>query len=374
MGSKMSLPDIHFADKDPKVIEAEIIAAYTNASGRELASADPIMTLFKVFTAQITGLRNSIDKAGRMNLLATTEDEYLDEFVKDFNLVRKQAVSASVTVRFTLTQAQLKDIVIPKGTLVTAGDKIFFGVPENTTIKAGSTFMDIVCVCTTGGAVGNNYLPGTINQQFQPQQFIGGVLNLDISSGGIDAESDDSLKQRRLVAPEALSTAGPDKGYIFFARNATPAVIDVEPYSPTPGVVQLIPLMTDGRFPTPAELELIQKACSPSDKRPLTDKVESISPASVNYTIDLTYWISSKASVDIEQIQANVTKTVNEFIFLTKTKLGRAINPSLLEQMLMNAGVRRVEIRNPKQQELTCLQVGNNIANKVEFGGIEKDY
>lgn len=370
----MSLPDIHFAVKDPAVIEAEILSAYTDASGRELAAADPIMTIFKVITAQIAILRNSVDKAGRMNLLVTTEGDYLDAFVKDFKLTRNAAVPASVTIRFTLTQPQLKDIVIAKGSKVTAGDNVFFAVPENTTIKSGSSFQDIVCICTTGGVIGNNYLPGTINQQFQPQQFIGGVLNLDISAGGIDKESDESLRERRIVAPQALSTAGPDKGYIFFARNASPAVIDVEPYSPTPGVVQVIALMVDGRFPTPAELELIQKACSATDKRPLTDKVEAIAPNATDYAIDLTYWISSKATTDIEQIQANVQKTIDNFIYMTKTKLGRAINPSTLEQMLMNVGVRRVEIRSPKQQELTCLQVGNNNACNIEFGGIEKDY
>ncbi len=370
----MSLPDIHFAEKDPAVIEAEILDKFKELSDRTLAPADPIMTVFKVVVAQLAILRNSVDKAGRMNLLMTTEDEYLDALVKDFNLVRKEAVEASVTIRFTLTQTQLKDIVILKGTKVTAGDNVFFAVTEDTSILAGELYKDIVCKCTVGGIVGNNYLAGTINQQVQPQQFIGGVLNIDISSGGLDKESDDSLIERRLVAPNALSTAGPDKGYIFIARNAVAGVIDVEPYSPTPGVVQIIPLMTDGRFPTISELKIILEACSPSDKRPLTDKVEAIPPLAADYVIDLTYWVSSKAQIEIDQIQKNIQKAVDDFVYLVKTKLGRPINPSLLEQMIMNAGARRVEIRSPKLQELTCLYVANNTNTNVEFGGIEKDY
>lgn len=370
-----SLPDIHFAEKDPKQIEDEILAKYSEVSGRNtLSLADPITIFNKVFTSQITILRNAIDKAGRMNLLATTEEEYLDAFVKDFDLERKVAVSASVTIRFTLTQAQLKDVVIVKGTLVSSGDNVFFYVPQDTTVLAGESYKDIVCICLTGGVIGNNYEAGVINQLFKEQQFIGGVSNLDVSSGGVDREDDELLYERRLAAPGGLSTAGPDKGYIFIARNATPAVIDVEPYSPTPGVVQIIPLMIDGRFPTQAELDTIRKACSEKDKRPLTDKVEAITPKTFDYEIDLTYWISSKAETDIEQTQESVQKAVDNFIYLVKTKLGRAINPSLLEQMLMNAGARRVVINSPKQQELTSLQVGNNTLSNVVFGGIEKDY
>lgn len=372
--NQFGLPDITFAYKDPELIKAQLAARFKDKSGRELAAADPIMTIFNVITAELVGLRSTIDFTGKQNLLAYSRDSYLDHKNKDFDLERFQAVKAAATIRFTLNQLQKEDVVIPAGTKVNADSKVYFMVQEDTTVKLGLSYIDITCLATIGGEIGNNYLPGTIVTQFNPLPFIGGVLNLDMSAGGVNRESDESFRERRLVAPHALSTAGPDKGYEYWARTASSSIIDVEPYSPTPGVVQIIPLMTDGRFPTGAELDLITKACRPDDRRPLTDKVESVTPVAADYEIKLTYWISSKAEIDTPQIQANVTAAIDKFIYLTKTKLGRAINPSVLENMIMAAGARRVSIEKPGQKELTSLQVGNNTNCDVTYGGIEKDY
>lgn len=369
-----NLPEINFANKDPKLILSEILSVYKDESGRELSQADPLYTIFNVLTSLFVGVRANIDFTGKQNLLAYAEDAYLDHKVVDFDLKRIEALNASVTIKFTLSQVLAKDYIIPKHTLVTADSKVFFESTQEEIIKAGELSIDLVCIATIAGEIGNGYLPGTIVTQVNPLPFIAGVINIDISAGGINKESNESLRERRLVAPQGLSTAGPDKGYINIVRNTNPSVIDVEPYSPSPGVVQIIPLMIDGRFPTSSELEIITRACSAKDKRPLTDKVEAVTPKKFDYEIKFKYWVSSKAEIDIAQIQSNINDAVKSFIYQTKTKLGRAINPSLLEQMIMNAGARRVEINKPLQTELTCLQVGNNTACDIEYGGIEKDY
>ena len=313
--SRFGLPDVIFADKDPEVIKAQLAARFTELSERELADADPIMTLFNTITAQLVGVRALINFTGRQNLLAYSKDKYLDQKNLDFDLRRFESVKAAVTIRFTFNQLQDKDEVILKGTKVNADTKVYFEVPEDIIIKVGEKSKDVTCLATVGGTIGNGYLPGTIISQFSPLPFIAGVVNIDISAGGVESESDQAFAERRLVAPHALSTAGPDKGYEYWARTASSSIIDVEPYSPTPGVVQIIPLMIDGRFPTQAELDLITQACRPSDRRPLTDKVEAITPLSVDYEIKLTYWISSKAEMDTNQIQENIKKSVENFIY-----------------------------------------------------------
>jgi len=372
--NRFGLPEISFASKDPELIKAQLLARFKEKSGRELGDADPITTLFNVFTAEIVSLRSAVDYAGKQNLLAYAADHFLDNKNLDFDLRRFLAVKAVVTIRFTINQLQLKDKIIPKGTKVTADSKVFFEVIEDLQVPVNAEYIDSTCRATEGGVIGNGYLPGVIVTQINPLPFVAGVVNIDISAGGVDQEDDFVFVERRLVAPHALSTAGPDKGYEYWARTGSASIIDVEPYSPSPGVVQIIPLMIDGRFPTEAELEVIEAACSSSNRRPLTDKVQAISPQAVNYEIKLTYWISSKAEIDPSQIQENVKKAVDSFIYLTKTKLGRPINPSVLENMIMAAGARRVSIASPVQTELTCLEVGNNILCNVVFGGIEKDF
>ncbi len=372
--NRFGLPEISFAAKDPELIRAQMLTRFKEKSGRELSAADPITTLFNVFTAEMVGMRSLVDFVGKQNLLAYARDDYLDNKNMDFDLRRFVAVKAVVTIRFTINQLQLTERVISKGTKVTADSKVFFEVTEDISVPVDATFIDVTCSATAGGAIGNGYLPGTIVTQVNPLAFVGGVTNIDISAGGVDSESDFAFVERRLVAPHALSTAGPDKGYEYWARTGSASIIDVEPYSPSPGVVYIVPLMIDGRFPTEAELEVIEDACSPSSRRPLTDKVKAVSPVAVDYEIRLTYWISSKAEIDPSQIQENINKAVDNFIYLTKTKLGRPINPSVLENMIMAAGARRVSIASPVQTELSCLEVGNNVNHDVVFGGIEKDY
>lgn len=369
----MNLPDIHFAEKDPALIEAEMVTVVKELSGRTLAPADPLMTAIKVLTTQFTALRSSIDFAGRMNLLSTTQDEYLDEKVKDFDLERNKAVPAYVTIRFTLAAPQLKNITIAKDTKVSAGDNVYFAVPNDVVIKAGDTSVDIICYCTVGGVIGNDYEPGQINTQFNPQPFIGGVVNTDTSAGGVDREEDDSLKERRRLAPEALSTAGPDGAYIFWAKTASNQIIDVKVDSPNPGEVVIYPLMIEGRMPTDSELALVLAVVSPEDRRPLTDKVSAKTPEQIEYSIELRYWLSSKMPLDPEQMKANINQAVQDFIYSIKTNLGQAINPDILHKMVMNAGARRIELINPPQLNLKQYQVGKNISCSVEFVEIEVD-
>ncbi len=58
-------------------------------------------------------------------------------------------------------------------------------------------------------------------------------------------ETDTSLRNRRLLAPEALSCAGPLGAYRFFALQASPDVLDARAYGPettlvTPGQVMVV--------------------------------------------------------------------------------------------------------------------------------------
>jgi phage-related baseplate assembly protein len=369
-----NLPEISFAYKDPAKIKADLVARYKAESGRTLAEADPLMSFVNVLTAMLVGIRADIDFTGKQNTLAYAVDEYLDHKCTDFDLKRKEAEKARVTMLFTLSQVLPRDIVIPKDTQVTADSKVFFAVPEDTTVPAGSESISIICIATESGTAANNYAIGEIVQLVVRPAGVDSVVNLDISAGGTIAETNDQFVERRLLAPAALSNAGPDDNYKYYARSASSAVIDVQVKSPTPGIVNIIALMTDGRLPTDAELELIATACNPEHIRPLTDNVVAVRPKQVDYEIDFEYWVSSKSSVNLTQLAENVEKATAQFIYDTQTKIGNAVNISRLEAMLMATGIRRVNIKSPKQTELTCYQVAKNVAVNIEWKGVEVDY
>ncbi|MGB0697745.1 MAG: baseplate assembly protein, partial [Rhodospirillaceae bacterium] len=59
-------------------------------------------------------------------------------------------------------------------------------------------------------------------------------------------ESDARLRQRTQLALEGFTTAGPVGAYVFHAMSASPTVKDVDVSSPTPGVVLVVVLSTEG--------------------------------------------------------------------------------------------------------------------------------
>lgn len=369
-----NLPEISFAYKDPAKIKADLVTRYQLESGRTLVEADPLMSFINVLVAMFVGIRADIDFTGKQNLLAYAVDDYLDHKCEDFALERRKAEPARVTILFTLSQVLSRDIVILKNTQVTADSKIFFYTPDNTVIPAGSDSVQVVCIASTGGSAGNNYQIGEIVKLVDPIQYVSTVVNIDVSAGGVDEESIEQFRARRLLAPAALSNAGPDDNYKYYALSASSAVADVQVNSLTPGVVDIIALMTDGRLPTSAELELIKNTCNPKNVRPLTDNIVTLAPQQIDYEIEFTYWVSSKSSIDLTQLAESVNKATEKFIYNTKTKIGKAVNPSDLQALLMSTGVRRVQINKPAQTELTCYQVANNTSIKINFGGIENDY
>lgn len=368
-----NLAPVSFADKDPQKIQDEMVARFSELDGRTLAQADPVYLFLKGMTAEIVNWRSTVDFAGKQNLLAYAIGEYLEQKVADFKLSRIPAVSAIVMITFTLVQPLSTALIIPKGTLVTPDGKIFFMVPEDAVVPIGDKEINIKCICTTTGIVGNNIAAGLINQITSKIAYVQSAVNITVSGGGADAESDDDLRNRRLLAPDKLSTAGPEKSYEYYARETLTNIIDVDTYSPTPGVVRVAILMKDGALPTPSELDAVYNGLTPSSVRPLTDKVEVVAPIQVDYTINLTYWLSTKPNSDIKQLQKNITDAVDQFIFYEKTKLGRSINPSILIKMVMSAGARRVEVRTPKQLEISRQEVASVTNVNIVFGGLEAD-
>lgn len=371
MGLINNLPEITFAEKDASVIESEIISRAQTLLNTTFAPADPRLLFLKTFAYYIALQRSKIDYTGKQNLLAYAEDTYLDHKGIDLDTTRNDAEAASVTVRFALSAIQSSVVNIAQGKRVTAGDNVFFYVRSGGEIAAGAMLVDLICDCLSAGTIGNDYQAGQLNILVDPIPYIAAVSNIDVSSGGIDEESDDAYRERIQLSPEKFTTAGSDDGYKYWAKTATQNILDVEVYSPSPGEVNVVALMQGGTLPTSTELELINEVLSSSKRRPLTDKVNVMSPQQVNYQIELTYYLSTQDVMNIEALQNNINTAVSQFVTWQKTKLGRNINPSKLINLIMQAGAERVEIIAPTLQVLQRYQTANCTNTTVNYGGLE---
>lgn len=88
----------------------------------------------------------------------------------------------------------------------------------------------------------------------------------------------------------------------------------------------------------------------------MTDLVSVEDPELVEYNVRLTYYTRTDGTIGAEELAREVSQKVNEFTDWQSAKLGRDVNPSRLISLLMETGVKRVEVTEP---EFTRLQDGS---------------
>jgi len=370
-----NLPDITFAEKEPAVIEAEVFARFEKKLGRKLHPSDPWRQVLLNFIYYLVRQRSNIDYAGKQNLLKYAGEGFLQNLGALLGVEINEPSAAVTRLEFLLSIALPSSTIIPQGTRATPGNNIYFATTDDVEINGGELSVIAPAECIQAGAIGNGYLPGQVNRLVDTFPFHYTVRNIDTTQGGADREGLDSLRERIRIRPESFSTAGPYGAYIYWAKTASQLIIDVSVKSPSPGVVEIIPLLEGGELPTQALLDDVYKVCNADNRRPLTDMVVVRKPEVVKYKINLVYFIARSNAAFAQTIQDRFDVALNEFMLWQKSALGRDINPSQLTKMVMKAGIKRVEIVEPLHRVLQYYELGvADIDNIIAInGGLEDD-
>ena len=125
-------------------------------------------------------------------------------------------------------------------------------------------------------------------------------------------------------------------------------------------------------------LSTVLAALNDDSVRPLTDHVTVLAPETIEYSIDLTYYVPADANA--ESVAAAVIDAVDKYKAWQSEKLGRDINPDQLLYLLKQAGVKRAEIREPAfvlvgdGRNNTAVQVAvASSEESIQNGGYEDD-
>lgn len=377
--SDRKYPDIEFVETDTETIESSLIALYENLvqqePGRErykVYPASPERLFISWIAAVIVQQRVLINETAKKNVPRYAAGEYLDSLAELFkDLERLPASPASAMFRFYISEPQAQSIIIPKGTRISFDGAILFATTENLEIKAGSTYGDVEGECTTAGTVGNNLATGQVKEIVDLYDYYQKAENITATSGGAEEEDDANYYERMRESMESFSTAGPINGYIYFTKSVSAAVADVAVTSPEACVVDVRVLLQDGQQATEAVLKEIEDALNASDIRPLTDKVTVSVPETVPFDVDVTFFISQPNAASATIIEAAARQAVKDYISWQTSKMGRDINPSYLTAKLMEAGVKRVEVRKPVYTAVDEIMVAKLNTENVLNGGIE---
>ena len=373
-------PDIEFLETDTETIESNMIALYeefVKQSGRrdyKVYPASPERLFIAWCAAIIVQQRILINETAKKNVPRYAKGEYLDSLAELFkDIERLPATPAVAKFRCYISAVQNQSVIVPQGTRITFDGEITFETTEELEIKAGETYGEVNGKCQTAGTVGNDLAPGQVKEIVDIYDYYLKAENVTKTEGGAGEEDDASYYERMRESMESFSTAGPINGYIYHTKSVSTAIADVAATSPEAGVVDIRVLLQDGEQPTQAVLEEIEAALNASDVRPLTDIVTVSMPEEDEFEVDLTYYISRNSQASTSIIDRDARAAVEEYVQWQTGKMGRDINPSYLTQLIMAAGVKRVEVRKPTFQVVEETHVARIVRDTmiVLNGGVE---
>lgn len=374
-------PEISFIDnKTIEDVRDEMVADYeeymTKATGQTvtLPRSSPHRGVLYAAALQIYQAFQYIDRAGKQSLLKYSYSDFLDNLGLLKGVTRSPATAAVTTLRFTVSAVRQVATAIPKGTRVSAGGSVYFATDEYAEIPAGGSTVDVPATCTDAGTEGNELAAGDLTIMVDPLPYVASVVNTTATEGGADVESDDDLAERIYLAPGAYSTAGPEDGYLFHAKQFNPSIGDVVATSnQAAGTVDIVFIMSDGKTPGTEMINSLKEYLNGKTRRPMTDLVNVSAPAEVTYTVDLTYYINRSDSARAVAIQEAVQTAVADYLTWQRT-IGRDINPSKLVALVMAAGAKRVTVTAPTYTTVDAIKVSALSGSPtISYGGLEDD-
>lgn len=348
-----------FISTDTGEVVALLTAVYEKITSTTVHPASP-EKLFIQWAANIIVQERVLNNyTGNQNVPSRAEGENLDALAElTYIGARPEAQAAVCTMRFSISEAQDTAILIPAGTRVTdSGNTLIWETQADAYVPIGETSVELPVSCQTSGTAGNGYAPGQINTLVDIYDYYSECVNITESAGGSNVPDDDEYYELMRASMDAYSCAGARGGYIYFAKQVSTEIADVLAVSPTPGVVKLYVLMDDGELAREEIKNKVLAACSADEVRPLTDQVFVEDAEAVSYDVAFTYYIQTGSSGSAADIAAAVQMTVDEFNTWQRAKLGRDINPSRLINLLMQTGIKRVDLKAPA---FTVLRDGSD--------------
>lgn len=377
---KREYPDIEFVETDTETIENSLIALwelmYEKMTGKKkkVYPASPERLYIAYTAAIIVQQRIIINETAKKNVPRYANGKYLDSLGELFkDTFRLPEAKANAVFRFYISEPQKQSVIVPQGTRINFDGEIVFATTEELEIKAGEEYGDILGECLTPGIVGNNIAAGQIKEIVDTYDFYWKVENITRTTGGADKESDQSYYERLRESMEGFSTAGPVGGYIYHVKSVSTAIADVTATSPEPGLVDIRVLLNGGEMPTEATMQEIQDALNASTVRPLTDRVIVSKPEEVPFSVDVTIYLPRYSQTSSTIIERDARSAVAAYIKWQTEKMGRDINPSRLHNFLMEAGLKRAEIRKPDFTVVPETSVARLTGETVLNGGTEDE-
>lgn len=235
-----------------------VMASSAQAECSQLANVNPGSALRAIFQANASVALWVQWLIGRVLLAAraaTSVGDDLDSWVADYGLSRLPAVAAHGTVTLMRTDVT-NTIMVQVGSMVRTGDgtqSFLVAVASEEAswnslqaayeLPAGISSIDVPVVAVTAGT-GGNVQPATVTLLGSAIPGIDRVSNAAAMSGGLNQETDDSLRQRAKAYFSSLSRATTES--VLAAANGVQQNLSVIVRENIPQPGQFVVIVDDG--------------------------------------------------------------------------------------------------------------------------------
>nr|WP_202890777.1 baseplate J/gp47 family protein [Brevibacillus brevis] len=234
----------------------------------------------------------------------TAYDEWLDRTAASVNVTRRPAVKATGLVTFAGTEGT----PIPKGSEVSTDGNapIYFVTTADATISNGTA---LVAVEAKEAGASGNIGPGAIKLTTGNITGITSVTNIAEFDGGVDRESDDSLRKQYFERVQRPITSGNPNHFRKWALEVV-GVRDVRVYPVWNGplTVKVVILADDG---VPSQTLIDATKAHIETERPIGADVTVI--GAIDFGIDVAATLYLTSGADINAVQTAIVAEINEY-------------------------------------------------------------
>ncbi|QGA38197.1 baseplate J protein [Burkholderia glumae] len=166
-------------------------------------------------------------------------------------------------------------------------------------------------------------------------------------------ERDERLRLRTQLGIERSSTAGPSGSYRSLAIDASADVADVRVDRPEAGIVRVVvKSYSNGGVADSALLDIVRRAISPEDRRPLNDTVMVVPARPVSYSIVADVYIGRGPDPEVvlaarrSDLDIAVAAGEGLRVGMSRSAITGALHPK-------ESGIVRIDLKLPAN-DVTC--------------------
>lgn len=342
-------------------IYQDMLTAYEERAGYVPEEGCELSIRLYAAAAQIQALSIQSQWVLAQSFPQTAEGEYLDHHAVVCGLSRIPAATAAGTLRFLVESASPSERIIEAGTVCMTAAGVRFVTTEDAILEAGALFADAAAEAVESGSAGNA-AAGTVTVMTACPVGITGCTNPVMFSGGVDAESDETLRKRVLESYQRLPNGANAAWYEATALGCEGAAAAVAVGRARGiGTVDVYVASAAG-VPDEALLEAVRAVLEVN--REIAVDVEVKAPATV--TVDVTAEIEAAEGADFTQAAAAAEAAVGGWF--NGSLLGRPVRMAELGRLIYAVdGVENYRLLSPTADlaaEATVLPVLGTVTVK----------